>query len=303
MFKLAVEHSKRAIALDPTYQFAYANLVAAINDVANYCLDRGLDFSALVDDAEGPVKACGSGCAAYKNVQSNMATLLTSLAQQLLRRGDDPRPALRRAQVYVDALRKLVKQSPVECMLGRYADALETEYVLASGGDPTALAETALAALAGCKALDEQSEDPYVVEAWLYQARAAWAKRHGGQPIPFAESALRAARRAVELAPDSVEAATEKARAGARLAELSEPKVQGDLLAESLSTIDKVLKVKANAGALLALRAVVLNAQSRLTGDLAAQAGLARDSQGAWARALAINPLLVREYGPDLKAP
>ena len=299
--QLALDQFKLVVALDPTYQFAYANMAAMLNDIANYCLERGLDFTALVEVVEQQVKTCGAACAAYASFHRNMASVHLSQVQQLLRRGDDPRVALRRGRGYAATLLKLASKSLSTCLISSYADAFEAEYALASGGDPTALAETGLAELSRCQALDPQAEDPLIVQAWIHQARATWAKRQGGQPMPFAELALQVARKAVELGPESTDAAIEKARACVRLAVLSEPKAQVELLAEGLAAVDKGLKIRASSGALLALRAVVLKEQSRLTANPTAQESLVKESQVSWERALAINPLLAREYGPELQ--
>lgn len=301
-FQLAMEQLRRVVTIDPTYKFAYANLAIMLYDFASYCLERGLDFDALVEDMEQQVKTCGGGCAAYASFQQNMALVQLAQAQLLLRRGLDPRLALQRGRSYTATLLKLTGKSMTACTLKSYADVFEAEYVLASGADPSGLAESALAGLARCQELDPQAEDPVIGQAWMHQARATWAQRHGGQPLPAAELALQAARTAVELAPESTDAALAKARACVHLAALSAPKAQVELLAEGLAAIDKGLKARAGSGALLALRAIVLKEQGRLTADTAAQASLARESQACWKRALAINPLLAREYGPELES-
>lgn len=303
LFQRAMQSLKQAITLDPTYQFAYSNLAGTLNEVANYSLEHGLDFSALIEEVEQQVSICGTSCATLPNFQRNMASVYLSQVQHLLQKGEDVRPALQKGRGYTATYLKLAKDSLAACMLASYADALEAQYLLASGSDPTASAEAALAALAGCRALDAQAEDPFIAEAWIYQTRASWAKRHGGPARPFAESALRAARRAVELGPESVDAAIEQARAAVRLAALSAPKAQAELLTESLAAIDKGQKVKATSGSLLALRAVVRKAQSRLASDPAAQASLVQESQALWERSLKTNPLLAREFAPDLQTP
>ena len=137
----------------------------------------------------------------------------------------------------------------------------------------------------------------------MHQVRATWAQRHGGQPLQFAVLALQTARKAVELGPESTDAAIEEARAYVRLAVLREPEARRELLAEGLAAVDKGLKTRAGSGTLQALRAVVLKEQSRLAPEPAAQASLARESALCWERALAINPLLAREYGPELERP
>ena len=302
-FQLAMKQLKRVVGLDPTYQFAYANLAVILNDFANYCLERGLDFTPLVEEVEQQVRTCGAACAAYVSFHRNMASVHLSQVQQQLRRGDDPRVALRRGRGYAANLLKLASKSLSTCLISSYADAFEAEYALASGADPTALAEAALAGLCRCQALDPQAEDPLIVQVWMHQVRATWAQRHGGQPLQFAALALQTARKAVELGPESTDAAIEEARACVRLAVLREPAARRELLAEGLAAVDKGLKTRASSGALQALRAVVLKEQSRLAADPAAQASLARESALCWERALAINPLLAREYGPELERP
>ena len=302
-FRLAIEHFKRAAALDSTYQFAYGNMVGALAEFADYSLERGLDFYALVEDAEQQAKNCGASCDFYPIFQRNMAAVQLSLANQALRKGDDPRAALRRARGYLATFLKLSKGSYFACLFASLADVFEAEYLLASGNDPTFLVDTALGTIPAWKSLDTQGEDPYVLEARLYQVRIGWAARHGSPVLRFAEAALQAARKAVELSSNSAEAAVERARACVRLAALSNPKVQDELLTEGLAAVDVGLKAKADAGPLLALRAIVLKVQSRLAKAPTAQASLSKESRDSWGRALAVNPLLSREYAAELGSP
>jgi serine/threonine-protein kinase len=301
IFQQAMDNFNRVITIDPTYQFAYVNLAGTLNDFANYSLERGIDFSPLVWKTDQHVKQCGAPCEALPSFHINMASVHISQGQLLLRQGADLRATLSQARNHIKTLLKLTKSSFLPCILSAYTDGLEAEYILASGRDPTAMAETALATASGCQALNPQAEDPWVVQAWVHQVQFTWAKEHGGQSLRFADLALRAARRAVELNPDSSDSTIEEARACIHLAAMSEPKTQSALLLEGLGAVSKLLKVRASSGTLLALRAIILKAQSRLTLDPTAQASLMQESQLSWAQALTINPLLKRQYAAELQ--
>ncbi len=301
VFLLAIEEFKRAASLDPTYQFAYGNILGTFAQFADYSLGRGQDFSALVKDAEQQAKICAASCEIYPTFQRNMTFLQVSFAQYLLLKGEDPRNALSRVRRYTANLIKLAKPSYTTYLISSFADYLEAEYLLEIGLDPTALTDAVIGMLPAWKALDEQGEDPFVLEARINLIRAGWATRQKISGLPAAESARQAARKAVELNPSSHEAAAEHVRACQKLAALSAPQAQDELLAEGLTAADKGLKLKADAGVLWALRAVVLSAQARLARNPAAQANLAKESTVSWTKALEINPLLARTYGKELR--
>jgi hypothetical protein len=278
-------------------------MLAALNNYADYSQEHGLDFAEFVPDAEKQVKLCGASCDTYPIFQKNMAVFQLSNAQHELRKGNDPRAALSQSRQYLEAFVKLSGTSYSTYTFASFADVFEAEYLLTSGGDPTSVIDGVFRILPAWKALDPQGEDPFVHEARLYQVRAGWAERHGESALSFAELALQAARKAVELGPDKPEAVVELARACVRLAALGAPKSKAELLTQGLTPVDNLLKVNADAGPVWALRAVVLKAQSQLAKDSVSQASLAKDSQVSWERARAINPLLVRTYGEDLKRP
>lgn len=125
--------------------------------------------------------------------------------------------------------------------------------------------------------------------------------KQGRRPIQELDLAIAAARKAVELNGESTDATLEKARACHRKSLLPIEKEQGALLAEGLAATDQGLKVKADSGPLLAMKAVIQKAQSRVQKDSVQRALLEKESQTSWDKALEINPLLAREYGPALR--
>ncbi len=84
------------------------------------------------------------------------------------------------------------------------------------------------------------------------------------------------------------------------MALLSKGTEHAALLVEGLQAVEQGLKVKADAGPLLAMKAVLLSQQSRSEPDVAARAAQEQLARQSFEKALSINPLLEREYGPAI---
>ena len=109
--------------------------------------------------------------------------------------------------------------------------------------------------------------------------------------------------KAAELNPESYDAAQQKAYAAFLLARRLPQKSRGQRLNEGLLAIEQGIKVKADSGPLLALRAVLLHALASARKGPVDQVDLQRRAEDSWRQALAINPLLEKEYGPYLRDP
>lgn len=300
LYQKAVEQFQAAISIDTNYQFANGNAIGALVEFSDYLQEHGEGFLSLVSTAEQIFNTCGSSCFKQITAQRNMATAYLTLAQHEVRRGTDPSQSLRKARHHLTEMHSLVGNTYWECLFARYADTFESEYLAITHKDPLSVINKAITELSTCKALDAQAEDPYILEARLLIAQASWISSQGSSAQRELSLALGAARKAVELNTESTEAAHERARACHRLALISKGTEQAALLMEGLQAVEQGLKIKADAGPLLAMKAVLLSQQSRSEPDVAARAAQEQLARQSFEKALSINPLLEREYGPAI---
>lgn len=297
-YQSALTHLSSSMKIDPKYQFSYSNTIGILAELADYNQEHGQDFSDTLSKAEEIIASCGISCNRQLTILRNMSILYLTAAQHLLRKSVDPSVQIERSRVYLSKLRSISKNTYWDCLFSLYADTFESEYLVSVQKDPEPILSTALTQLPACKAFDAQAEDPYILEARLLIARASWTASQGKSPQRELSLALAAARKAVELNSESTEAAHERARACHRLALRSNDKEQAALLTEGLQAVEQGLNVKADAGPLLAMKAVLLSVESRSAPDAAARAQKEQLATQSFARALSINPLLAREYGP-----
>lgn len=298
LYTEAISLFKKAIALDNNYQFAYANIAAAFGELSDYNFEHGQDFSHIITQANHIIKICGERCRNQITVQRNMTAIYITLGQNELRQNLDPRPSTNTARHFLENMKAASKNSYTECLFSLYADLFDFEYTSAHNSSTKESINHINQKIETCKAFDAQAEDPYILEARLLIAQASWTASQGKSPQRELSLALAAARKAVELNSESTEAAHERARACHRLALRSNDKEQAALLTEGLQAVEQGLKVKADAGPLLAMKAVLLSVESRSAPDAAARAQKEQLATQSFAKALSINPLLAREYGP-----
>jgi serine/threonine-protein kinase len=130
-------------------------------------------------------------------------------------------------------------------------------------------------------------------------AEAAWAKQRGRPEPPLLQRALAEAQRAVEMYPYA-ETHQQLARVHWRLAEALPPGKALASITEGLTQVELALRLDPNLAHAHALRGALLLNQAR-TMRGAARLDTVRRAQAALERALALNPLLRREYEAPLR--
>ena len=299
-FRKAMASARRAVSLDPKYLFAYATILMAKAQYSDYSLEHGQSFDDLVTEAVRLEGLCGPGCTNYVTFQRNMEVLWINHALHSAQRGTSPLPALTRARSYLSARREL-SNSFSQCYFSRYADWTETEWILLSKQDPTAAVERALSALQSCKSFDALAEAPFMLEARLLLVRSRWkAQQHEPNQADIL-SALAAATKAVELNAESADSLIEKSRALYFLAIMLKGAAREAWIVDGLAAVAQGLKVNATSGPLLAMKAVLLQEKAALVKEMALAEALRKESQESWSKALAVNPLLKREYEAYLR--
>ena len=300
LYTEAISLFKKAIALDKNYQFAYANIAAALGELSDYNFEHGQNLDPIISDAIYLATSCGERCKTYLTFQRNMAALYITSGQNEIRHGRDPRKFTNIAREHLGTLSSLINKSYTNCLFSTYAGVFDYEYISTHNVATEESFRHITEEIEACKAFDAQAEDPYILEARLLIARASWISSQGKSAQRELELALGAARKAVELNSESTEAAHERARACHRLALISKGTEHAALLMEGLQAVEQGLKIKADAGPLLAMKAVLLSQQSRSEPDVAARAAQEQLARQSFEKALSINPLLEREYGPAI---
>jgi len=300
-YRQAIQFAKRAVEQDPKYLFAYNTIVMVLAQYSDYSLEHGQDFDDLMAEAAQLAERCGAGCANYLIFQRNLAGLWLNQALHQLRRGDDPQTAISRGRAYLATVRKLDSNQYTECLFSRYADTAEAEWQLKTKRDPSELVAAALAAVQTCKAFDNKAEDPFMLEARLLLVRAEWLIRQGHPEEGVLTAALSAATQAVELNPEKPESFHEKSRAAYLLAKQAGGSAREARLSEAMAAVTQGLKASSSSGPLWAMQAVILHEQATTERDAGRATSLRKQADESWRKALAVNPLLKRDYADYLQ--
>ena len=140
-----------------------------------------------------------------------------------------------------------------------------------------------------------------MLEARLLLVRSRWkAQQHEPNQADIL-SALAAATKAVELNAESADSLIEKSRALYFLAIMLKGAAREARIVDGLAAVEQGLKVNATSGPLLAMKAVLLQEKAALVKEMALAEALRKESQESWSKALAVNPLLKREYEAYLR--
>jgi serine/threonine-protein kinase len=300
-YREAIQFAKRAVEQDPKYLFAYNTILLALGQYADYSLEHGQDFDDLIAESTQLGDRCGAGCANYLIFQRNMAGVWLNQALHQLRKQVDPQAAIARARSYLTSVRKLDSNLYTECLFSRYADTAEAEWRLKTKLDPSELVAAALAAVQTCKEFDKKAEDPFMLEARLLLVRAQWLIRQGQPEEGVLTAALSAATQAIELNAEKPESFHEKARAAYLLAKRASGAARETRLSEAMAAVTQGLKASASSGPLWAMLAVLLSEQASSQRDRALADSLQKQSEESWQKALAINPIIKRDYADFLQ--
>jgi serine/threonine-protein kinase len=215
----AVSAAERAVARDPHYLPAYANLGAAWLSRANdwdliHGGDAGASFAKSVDAFQSAVKIGGD-----VDLYNNLGLATAGLAAWRSAHGDDAGALVESALAAFDHARALrpdlhFADTNACDTLGNYA-----REQLDRGADITALVERADRYCAAARAGDPGMPEPFDESARLEGVRAEAAGRAGADPLPLWDRAVRDEETALRLNPRSAAAQAVMAELAAHRAE------------------------------------------------------------------------------------
>jgi tetratricopeptide (TPR) repeat protein len=298
-YALAEHHLLRAVRSDPAYLFAHTNLIDVYSQRAAYEVSRGRSPQADVDKALQAGQQALALDGNYAPAMNQVALAELKLAGYLVDSGGDPGPRLERAFQHLErsaAINPTFGRTPLYRAMGHL---LEVDHAMRDGREPTAALEAGRRALAEANRLNCGWVECRLVSTRMALAEAAWAKQRGRPEPPLLQRALAEAQRAVEMYPYA-ETHQQLARVHWRLAEALPPGKALASITEGLRQVELALRLDPNLAHAHALRgALLLNRARTMRG--ADRLDTIRRARAALERALAINPLLRREYEAPLR--
>ncbi|HWN43995.1 MAG TPA: protein kinase, partial [Thermoanaerobaculia bacterium] len=327
----AVRTAEEAVRLQPELTFNHNTLAVACMALAQDQQRRGLDPLPILRKA---VASCGEAMKLnpeYLPAQVNLGSAWNYMAEAEMSRGRDPSKSLQSA---ITAFGRAAELNPgtasIHNNLGNTYLTLG-EYLLTRGGDPRQMLQQALASYE--QTLAAQPDHPYGPYnlSYTYRLLGQALFDRGEDPAPALASARSHAEASFRINPDDADTfleqgrieliaarhilragrdpgpALDKAAASLVRAEVLNPGAPEIFLAQAL-----VERWRAESGAEGAARrglervekALAINPEDAhahaVRGALLHLAGRRREADESLRKAIAINPLLKREYGPLL---
>ncbi len=284
----------RAVALNAHFLPALGNLGTAWNTLAETQTAHGADPSEATARAIAAFEKAEALSPGQAAIHNNLGNTYLTLGEHQLARGTDPRPALEKAASHYA---RAIQLKP-DYTYGPYNLAstkrLLAEALAQRGEDPSPALHEADGWIATSFKLNPNDSDTWLEQARVRLIEARWAGRRKQDPSPALDQAGNALKHAEAVNPGApaiylAEAQVERQRAEAALARGADP---GGALHAGLDRLDKGLAIHPDEPEALALR----GALTVLTGRRETAAQAAADLE----KAIRLNPLLQREYGPVL---
>jgi serine/threonine-protein kinase len=297
LLRKAVASYRRALELNPKYLPSQINLGSAWNQIADAQSARGQDPSHESEAAVAALRRAEALNPASIAAQNNLGNAYLTLGEYLLARGADPRPTLRRAEA---SYRKALELKPDYAYATynlAYTHRLLAQALLDRGEDPGPALAAARADLEASFRLNPDDADTFLEEGRLELIAARQALRGQRDPARFfqaAHAAETALARAEALNASSpaiflAQALLERWRAEG-----------GDEAAvrRGLERVDKALAINPRDAHGLAVRGALLRLAAKLETDPERRREQEARAGSSLRQAIALNPLLEREYGP-----
>ncbi len=304
MLQRAVASYGRALEINPAYLPSRTNLGAAWNHIAEAEMARGQDPSKSLEKAIAEFQRAAElnpdGDAAHNNLGNSYLTL----GEYLLARGSDPRQSLERAAA---SYRRALAANP-RYAYGPYNLAytyrLLGQALLERGDDPAPALESARSYAADSLRLNPDDADTFLEQGRIELIAARHAMRRRRDPEPALRAAGAALERAETLNRSApaiylTQALVEHCRAEHEMGKGNQP---GESIRRGLVHAGKALAINPEDAPGFAARGALLHLASRLETDPARRREQAVRAAESLRKAIRINPLLRREYGPLLKA-
>ncbi|HEX3528011.1 MAG TPA: protein kinase [Thermoanaerobaculia bacterium] len=284
----------RAVALNAHFLPALGNLGSAWNILAEIQTAHGADPSEATAKAIAAFEKAEALSPGQAPIHNNLGNTYLTLGEYQLARGADPRPALEKAASHYARAIQIKPDYPYGPYNLAYAERLLAEALVQRGEDPAPALRAANAQIAAAFKINPDDSDTWLEQARVRLIEARWAERRKQNPAPALEQADAALQHAEAVNPGApaiylAEAQVQRQRAETALARGGDPR---DALRLGLDRLDKALAIHPDEPEALALRGTLTTLTARR--ETAAQAGADLE------KAIRLNPLLQREYGPVL---
>ncbi len=299
--KAAASYQK-AQEINPRLLSAHINLGNTWNLMADAQIARGQDPSGAVTQAAAAFETAMRLNPDPAPLHNNLGNTYLTLAQYQLARGLDPGPSLDRAAA---GYRQALAARP-DYPYGAYNLALtEKNRALARldrGQNPAPALIAARAYVAESLRINPTDADNFLEQARLHLISARWTLRQKLSPDPDLDQADAALAKAEALNPGSPEifqaqAESARHRAEAALAHGGRPE---EAIRRGLDRLGKALSIRPEDAQTLAIQGALWQLAARAETDPARRAEASARAAAALDKALQLNPLLQREYGPVL---
>lgn len=293
---------QQAQAINPRLLAAHINLGNTWNLMADAQIARGQDPSGAVKRAAAAFEAATRLNPDPAPIHNNLGNTYLTLAQYQLARGLDPGPALDRAAA---GYRKALAARP-DYPYGAFNLALTEKNralsLLDRGQDPAPALAAARAHVDESLRINPTDADNFLEQARLHLIAACWTlrQRHDALPeLDRADAALAKAEALNSGSPEIFHAQAECARyrAEAALAHGGRPQ---EAIRRGLDCLARALSIRPEDAQTLALQGTLWQLAARAETDPARRSEAAVRAAASLGKALQLNPLLQREYGPVL---
>jgi serine/threonine-protein kinase len=286
MLQKSVASYRRALALHPDYFPSQVNLGTAWNDMATAGIARGQDPSSSLDAAIAAFERARALNPRTPAAHNNLGNSYLTMGEYLLAKGADPRQALQQAAAsYRQALivRPDYAYGPYNLA---YTYRLLGQALLDRGEDPAPALASARSQVETSFQINPDDADTFLEQGRIELIAARHALHGGGDPAPALDAASAALARAEVLNPGAADIFLAQAQVERCRAEAGR---DDGAVRRGLERVDKALAINPGDAQAHALR-----------GALFHLAGQVAEARACLEKAIAINPLLKREYGPLL---
>lgn len=304
MLQRAVASYGRALEINPSYLPSRTNLGAAWNHIAEAEMARGQDPSRSLQKAIAEFQRAAELNPDNDAAHNNLGNSYLTLGEYLLARGSDPRQNLELAAA---SYRRALAVNP-RYAYGPYNLAytyrLLGQALLERGEDPAPALASARSYVEHSLRLNPDDADTFLERGRIELIAARHAMRKGRDPHPALQAASTDLARAEMLNRSApaiylTQALVEHCRAEHELNRGNRP--EGSVR-RGLEQAGKALAINPEDAPGFAARGALLHLASRLETDPARRRDQAVRAAESLRRAIRINPLLKKEYGPVLAA-
>jgi len=293
---------ERAVSLNPHFFPALVNLGTAWTVMVEAQAARGADPSEAVAKAVAAFERADTFSPGQASIHNNLGNTYLTFGEYLLARGTDPQSMLQNAARHYAKAVQLKPDYPYGPYNQAYTQRLLAQALFDRGADPTPALRAADSQIEASFRLRPDDADTWLEIARVRLIEARWADRKKQDPSPALDQAGAALKHAEAVNPGApaiylAEAQVERQRAEAALAGGGDPR---DALHAGLDRLGKALAIHPDEPEALALRSALTALTAQSETDPARRRETAARAIADLEKALKINPLLQREYGPVL---